>query len=266
MSRLIRKVSSRGVEPFELCRIADVGDAGMNPVRPMASIAQAVDFIEKIVDHGSAVVIAGGDHGATYPVLKGSVRKGPIGLVHIDSHPDTYDDDWGVRHNHGNVLLRGIEDGLLDPERIISVGIRGTRYSSTDRDYHADHGMRLITMEEFDSLGVEETLRQIRDVIGDAPTYLTFDIDSLDTAYAMGTGSPEPGGFSMREALSLVRGLAGCNIVGGDVVEVSPAHDPLGHTALCGANLMFEIICLVALRIDAERSAQTAKQPTEVAG
>jgi guanidinopropionase len=260
MSRLVRQISSRGVAPFELCTIADVGDAGMNPFDHRRSADIAADFIAGIVDQGSAVVVAGGDHGTTYPVLKGAVRDGPVGLVHFDSHPDTYQDTYGVDGiNHGNAVVRAIEDGMVDPARTISVGIRGTRFSTTDRDYHESAGMRLITMEEFDSLGVEATLAEIHRVIGDGPTYITFDIDSLDTPYAVGTGAPEPGGLSMREAFGLLRGLAGAPIIGGDVVEVSPPNDPTGHTALCAANLMFELVCLTAQTIDARRSGADAR-------
>ncbi|UTM39798.1 agmatinase (plasmid) [Rhodococcus pyridinivorans] len=247
MSGLIRRVSYDGVAPFDLCNIADIGDAVLNPLDPRVSQELATEFVRKVADRGGAVVAVGGDHGTTYPVLRGLVRNGPVGLVHFDAHPDTYDDPYGGFIHHGNAIRAAIEDGLVDPKRTISLGIRGTRFMTTDRDYHKQHGMGLLTINHVVELGVNETIAEIRRVVGDGPTYITFDIDALDPPYAIGTGAPEPDGLSMREALAILRGLKGLDIIGGDVMEVAPPLDPSGHTALNAANIMFEIICAIAL-------------------
>lgn len=257
MSRLIRSLSFGGVAPFELCRVGDIGDSAMNPLDPRQSIELATEFVSGATAGGAAVVAAGGDHGATYAVLKGLVRNGPVGLIHFDAHPDTYGDPFGKGLvTHGNAVRLAIEEGIVDPARTISVGIHGTRFATTDRDYHRDAGMELVTMDDFGRLGVDGTLERIRGVVGDQPTYLTFDVDVLDSPYVVGTGAPEPGGFSMREALDLLRGLHGLHIIGGDVMEVAPPFDQSGHTALNAANVMFEILCATALTVDRLRGGR----------
>jgi len=265
MSRLVRQMTFDGVAPFDLCSIADVGDAVLNPLDPRKSIEMATEFAARIADQGATMVSAGGDHGATYPILKGLVRNGPIGLVHFDAHPDTYDDPFGGFITHGNAIRAAIEDGIVDPARTISLGIHGTRFFDTDRDYHRDHGMSLVTIEDFTDLGVEGTLAEVRRVVGDGPTYISFDVDVLDTPYAIGTGSPEPGGFTMRETLDLLRGMHGLDIIGGDVMEVAPPFDPSGHTALNAANIMLEMVAATALSITRKRESAIS-ETLEVAG
>jgi guanidinopropionase len=247
MSGLVRRLNFNGVSPFDLCNIADVGDAVLNPLDAIASQKMATEFVEAVADKGAAIVAVGGDHGTTYPVLKGLVRNGPVGLIHFDAHPDTYDDPYGGFIHHGNAIRAAIEDDLVDPQRTISLGIRGSRFIDTDRDYHAKHGMRLLTIDDVVELGVKETIEEIKRVVGQGSTYITFDIDALDPAYAVGTGAPEPDGFTMREALGILRGLHGLDIIGGDVMEVAPPLDPSGHTALNAANIMFEIVCATAI-------------------
>lgn len=251
MSGLIRPLSFDLIAPFELCRVADVGNAVLNPMDPRRSIDLATEFVANLAAKGAAVVSAGGDHGVTYSAIKGLVEggrvEGPIGLVHFDAHPDTYDDPFGGYIHHGNAIRASIESGLVDPARTISVGIHGTRFITSDRDWHRDHGLSLLTVDDVADLGIEGTAAEIRRVVGDGPTYISFDIDAMDTAYAVGTGAPEPGGLTMREALGILRGMHGLDIIGGDVMEVAPPFDPSGHTALCAANLMFEILCGTAL-------------------
>ncbi|OZF07865.1 agmatinase [Rhodococcus sp. 15-1154-1] len=254
MSGLIRQLSFDGVAPFDLCRIADVGDAVLNPMNPHQSIELATEFVSRIADTGATVVAAGGDHGATYPMLKGLVRGGPVGLIHFDAHPDTYDDPYGGYIHHGNAVRASIEAGLVDPARTITLGIHGTRFITSDRDWHADHGMALMTVNDIDDLGIQGTLAEVRKVVGDGPTYITFDIDVLDPSCAIGTGAPEPGGLTMREALNLLRGMHGLDIIGGDVMEVVPSFDLGGQTALSAANVMFEITCATAVAIAAKRT------------
>jgi guanidinopropionase len=257
MSGLIRPQSFNLVAPFEMCRVADVGNAVVNPMNPRESIDLATEFVAGLAAKGAAVVSAGGDHGVTYSAVKGLVQgKDPISLVHFDAHPDSYDDPYGGYIHHGNAIRAAVEGGYVDPSRAVSVGIHGTRFFGSDRDWHRDHGMRLLTIDDVADLGVAETVAEIRRIVGDGPTYVTFDIDVLDTPYAVGTGAPEPGGLTMREALGILRGLHGLDIIGGDVMEVAPPFDPSGHTALCAANIMFEILCGTALAYAEKRDGQ----------
>lgn len=257
MSRLIRPLTFTGVGPFELCTVVDAGDSNVNPMDPHQSVELATEFVSRLAVQGTTVVAAGGDHGATYMVVKGlaALHDEPIGLIHFDAHPDTYEDAFGPYVTHGNAVRLLIEEGYVDAESTVSVGIHGTRFARTDRDYHAAAGMGLITIDDFSALGVKGTIEKIRAIVGDRPTYITVDVDVLDTAYALGTGAPEPGGFTMRELLDILRGLQGLDIVGGDVMEVAPPFDPQGHTALCAANIMMEILAATALSIDARRQA-----------
>lgn len=247
MSRLIRRHNNDGgASPFDLCEIADLGDAPVIPIDITRSVKMITDHVRSIAATGATTICIGGDHGVTYPVIAGLAPKEPLGMVHFDAHPDTYGDAWGDRYNHGTLLRRLNEEGFIDPKRTVSIGIRGTRFALDDRDYHAEHGMRLITYDEYEEIGRKRAIEIAREVLGDKPAYVTFDIDGLDPAYCIGTGAPEPGGLTMRDAQMILRGLRGLDIVAGDVCEVSPPHDITNHTALNGANLAFEILCLVA--------------------
>lgn len=247
MSRLVRRFNSVGhASPFDQCTVADLGDAPVIPLDIGRSVTLITEFVSRIARRGPAVLSAGGDHGVTYPVIKGLYQGTPFGVIHFDAHPDTYADAWGDRYNHGTLLRRCVEEGLIDPKRTVSVGIHGSRFALDDRDFHRDNGMRLITFDEFEEIGRARTVEILREVVGTGPTYLTFDIDALDSAYCVGTGSPEPGGLTMRDAQVLIRGLRGLNIIGADLCEVSPPLDATTNTALNGANLMFELLCVLA--------------------
>lgn len=247
MSRLIRQVNaSSRIAPFELCRVADVGDAPGNPLDLMESIDMITAFFAEMHASGAVPISAGGDHTVTLPILRGIVENGPVGCVHFDAHADTLDELLGSKINHATPFRRAVEEELIDPKRTIQIGLRGTRYSDADIQYGYDVGMRLITMDDFEEMGRAAVIKEIRRVVGEQPTYVTYDVDGLDPVYAIGTGAPEPGGLSMRDSQVLLRGLQGLNLVGGDVCEVSPPLDPTGHTALNAANLMFEILCVVA--------------------
>ena len=254
MSRLIRKVNaSSRIAPFDLCRVADVGDAPQNPLDLMESLDMTTAFYRDIHDAGATPVSAGGDHTITLPILRGIVRNGPIGVVHFDAHADTLDELLGHRYNHATVFRRGVEEGLLDPKRVIQIGLRGTRYSDDDIQYGYDVGMRIVTMDDFDEMGRAAVIAEARRVVGDQPAYVTFDMDGLDSVFVPGTGAPEPGGLTMRDAQVVLRGLQGLNLIGGDVCEVAPPLDPAGHTALNAANIMFEILCIVADSVASRR-------------
>jgi guanidinopropionase len=168
-------------------------------------------------------------------------------MVHFDAHTDTNDRYFGEHKlTHGTPFRRAIEEGLLDPKRTVQIGIRGSLYTPTDMDWGHAQGIRVITIEEYFDLGVEAVIAEARRVVGDGPTYLSFDVDGLDPVYAPGTGTPEIGGYSTHEAQRMIRGLRGVNLVGADVVEVAPPFDTSGATALVGATLMYEILCLLA--------------------
>ncbi|HXV24295.1 MAG TPA: agmatinase [Alphaproteobacteria bacterium] len=257
MSSFMRKVHhvSR-IAPYVLARIADLGDAPVNPIDLRDSLARIERFFAKVHEAGATPLSAGGDHLITLPILRAIARERPVGLVHFDAHSDTNDRYFGDNpYTHGTPFRRAVEEGLLDPRRTVQIGIRGSIYSAGDMDFAESSGMRVIYMEEFCRLGEEKVIGEARRVVGDGPTYVSFDVDGLDPVFAPGTGTPEIGGLTTREAQHIVRGLQGLNLVGGDVVEVSPPFDPSGNTALVGATFMFEIMCLLADAVARRKSA-----------
>lgn len=252
MSSIIRRVNpATRVEPCRLCRVADAGDTPTNPADLMASLRMIEDRVAEIRAAGAWTLALGGDHLISLPILRGIARAapqaGPLGLVHFDAHSDTNDSYFGgMRYTHGTPFRRAIEEGLLEPKRVVQIGIRGSLFDLADMDWARAAGVRIIPIEEFERLGPEATVAEARRVAGEGPTYLTFDVDCLDPAFAPGTGTPEIGGLTPREAQRMLRGLRGLPIVGADVVEVAPPFDQGGGTALIGANMMFEILCLMA--------------------
>jgi agmatinase len=223
-----------------------VGDV---PLRSRYSLEQSHEDIEsyfgKLWKSGVTPVSVGGDHSISLPILKAVGRDRPVGMVHIDAHCDTSGPFEGSKFHHGGPFREAVLAGVLDPERTIQIGIRGMAEYLWEFSY--DSGMTVIHAEEIDRLGIDAIAKKIRTVVGDGPTYLSFDVDSLDPVYAPGTGTPEIGGLSSREALALVRSCAGLNIVGGDVVEVAPQYDATTNTAHIGAQMLFEIVSLIAL-------------------
>ncbi|HEY4162617.1 MAG TPA: agmatinase [Dongiaceae bacterium] len=248
MSSFMRKVHhvSR-IAPYELARVADLGDAPVNPIDLMDSLKRIEAFYAKIHAAGAVPLSAGGDHLITLPIYRGIARQQPVGMIHFDAHSDTNDRYFGDnKYTHGTPFRRAVEEGLLDPKRVVQIGIRGSIYSGDDMEFAEQNGMRVIYMEEFAKIGVEKTIAEARRVAGEGPTYVSFDVDGIDPAFTPGTGTPEIGGLTTLEAQHLLRGLQGLNLIGGDVVEVSPPFDQTGNTALVGATLMFEILCLLA--------------------
>jgi len=197
----------------------------------------------------------GGDHSVTLPILRALAKDGPLGMVHIDAHCDTGDDYLGSRFHHGAPFRRAVEEGLLDPKRVIQIGIRGSLNHPDMWQFSHDTGMRVVYMEEFTDRGWRWAAEEARRVACSGPTYLSFDVDGLDPVYAPGTGTPESGGLTMVEAQRLIRELAGLDFVGGDVVEVSPPFDPSGLTAQNAANVLFEILCVLALAFKQRQEA-----------
>jgi guanidinopropionase len=255
MSSFMRKVHhvSR-IAPYKLAKVADLGDAPVNPIDLMDSLARIEGFFARIHGLGVAPISAGGDHLITLPIFRAIARAGPVGMIHVDAHSDTNDRYFGDnRYTHGTPFRRAVEEGLLDPKRTIQIGIRGSIYSEDDMAFAEGAGMRVVYMEEFAKVGVERVIAEARRVAGEGPCYISFDVDGLDPVYAPGTGTPEIGGLTTLEAQHLIRGLEGLNLIGGDVVEVSPPFDPSGNTALVGASMMFEILCVLAKAVAARR-------------
>ncbi|MBM86293.1 MAG: agmatinase [Rhodospirillaceae bacterium] len=239
--------SSNRIEPYELVRIADVGDAYVEkPYHLEPAHDEIQRAFEPIKDAGVTPLAVGGDHSISLPILRVMGRIEPVGLIHIDAHCDTGDEYYGSRFHHGAPFSRAVEEGVLDPERTVQIGIRGTLNDLNQWKFSYDHGMRVIRMDEVRQMGIESVIKEARRVVGDGPTYLSFDIDALDPAYAPGTGTPEIGGFTSYEGQLLVRGLLGVNLIGADLVEVSPPFDHAHLTSLAGASLMFEILCILA--------------------
>ncbi len=258
MSRIIRRVNATSrIAPFKLCNVADMGDTPIDPFDLLGSVDLITKFISTLTDHGVAPICAGGDHTVTLPVLRGMFRGEPFSVVHFDAHADTLDTLLGSKINHATPFRRLVEEGIIDPKRTIQIGLRGTRFGDDDIQYGYDVGMRIVTMDDFEEMGRKEVIAEARRVCGKGPTYITFDIDGLDPVFCIGTGVPEPGGLSMRDAQVIIRGLQGLDIVGGDVCEVLPLADPSGHTALNAANLMFEMLCVLADSIETRRKKKT---------
>jgi guanidinopropionase len=233
-----------GVRPFEARRCADLGDVGPNPADLMDSLDRIERFYAGLVAAGVRPLSAGGDHLCSLPILRALAKARPVGMVHFDSHTDLYHSYFGGRlYTHGTPFRRAIEEGLLDPKRVIQIGIRGTAYDREDRDFAAAVGVRVVPIGEFHARGVADVMAEARDVVGTGPTYVSYDIDFVDPAFAPGTGTPEVGGPTSFQALEVARGLMGLDIVGADLVEVSPPFDPTGATAYLGVSLMFEMLC-----------------------
>ncbi len=248
MSSLMRKVHhvSR-IAPYALARIADLGDAPVNPIDLIATLKQIEHFYTQLHQAHILPLSIGGDHLVTLPIFRGIAKAAPIGMIHFDAHSDTNDRYFGDNlYTHGTPFRRAIEEGLLDPKRTVQIGIRGSIYAPDDMQFAEENGIRVIYMEEFSAIGVGRTIAIARKVVGDLPTYISFDVDVIDPAFAPGTGTPEIGGITTIEAQQMIRGLQGLNLIGADVVEVSPPFDLNGATALMAATLMFELLCILA--------------------
>ena len=253
----IREISSL-VKPYNIPQDVNVvedlsgvdyGDVPVNPGYILNSYDRMVATLTPLVEAGVIPICMGGDHSITLGELRAIAKKyGPVALLHFDSHFDTIDSYFGEKYNHGTVFARAVEEGLIDVDHSIQVGMRGTFYDRTDLTGSEDLGFKVVTSFKMRELGLEEVKRQIKERIGDAKVFLTFDIDFVDPAYAPGTGTIEVGGWTGSESLDLVRSLKGINFVGFDLVEVMPQQDPSQITAFLAANIMFEFISLIALQ------------------
>ena len=247
-SSLMRRVHHVShIAPYDLARVADVGDIPLAPMDVLAGLEAIERFVARLNQAGVRPLSVGGDHLITLPVFRGIARGEALGMVHFDAHSDTNDSYFGgQRYTHGTPFRRAVEEGLLDPKRTVQIGIRGSIYDAEDQAFARDAGIRLIFMEEFGRRDMDDVIAEARAIVGDGPTYVSFDVDCLDPCYAPGTGTPEIGGMTTFQAQHMVRGLQGLNLVGADVVEVSPPFDLGGATALVGATMAFELLCLLA--------------------
>lgn len=247
-SSLMRRVHHvTGLSPYDRARVADCGDVVIDPFDLMRSLDIITAHYAGVREAGALPLTGGGDHLITLPILRGLASDGPVGLIQFDAHSDTYDSFFnGSRYNHGTPFRRAIEEGLVDPKRFVQIGLRGAISDAGNYDYARGMGVRIIFIEEFSARGVEDVMAEARAIVGNEPTYVTFDIDGIDPSQAPGTGTPEIGGFSTREAQQMVRLLDGLDIIGADLVEVAPPFDPSGLTALTGATIMFELLCILA--------------------
>jgi len=231
--------------PFDSFQIADIGDVAINTFNLLDSISIIESHFDSIIQHNIKPITLGGDHTISLPILRALHKKhGKMALVHVDAHADINDNMFGEKICHGTIFRRAIEEGLVDPKKMIQIGQRATGYSSGDFQWAIDRGVRVVQAEECWLKSLTPLMAEVRNIIGiDTPTYLTFDIDGIDPAYAPGTGTPEPAGLTSPQALEIIRGMWGANLIGADLVEVSPMYDTSGNTSLLAANLIFEMLC-----------------------
>ncbi len=246
-SAMIRPYNmATGAAPFDSLQVADIGDLAINTFSLADSLRIIAESYDQILAAGPVPMAMGGDHSITLPILRAIARRhGPVALVHVDAHADVNDEMFGMRETHGTVFRRAYEEGLIQPDRTYQIGIRGTGYSAGDFAEAAAWGFQQFPAHQLWHRGLEKLGAEIRRHVGDRPVYVTFDIDSLDPAFAPGTGTPEIGGLTTPQALQLIRALRGAKIVGCDLVEVSPPYDPSGNTALTGANILYELLCIL---------------------
>ena len=235
-----------GAAPFEHLQVADIGDVPINTFDLKKTVDIISDHYDSILAHGAIPLTLGGDHTLTWPILRSIAKKhGPVALIHVDAHADINDTMFGEKVAHGCPFRRAWEDGCLQNDKVFQIGLRGTGYSPDDFNWGRAQGWTVIQAEDLWYKSMAPLMAEIRAKIGDARTYLTYDIDSLDPAFAPGTGTVEVGGLTIWQALEIVRGCAGLNLVGCDLVEVSPPYDTTGNTALIGANLLYEMLCVL---------------------
>ncbi|WP_294222559.1 agmatinase [uncultured Shimia sp.] len=236
-----------GVRPFDLINCADLGDVGPNPADIPDSMQRITAFFDDALAKGITPLTAGGDHLTSLPILRSLAKDSPVGMVHFDSHTDLYHSYFGgTMYTHGTPFRRAVEEGLLDPKRVVQIGIRGSTYDDEDTDFAKSVGIRVIRIEEFFQRGLDDVMAEAHEIVGDQPTYVSYDIDFVDPTFAPGTGTPEVGGPNSFQALEVVRKLDGLNIIGADMVEVSPPFDSSGGTAFLGVSVMFELLCVMA--------------------
>ena len=232
------------ISPYDKYNIADIGDCPVNPADLQDSLKKIEKFYNKIYQANVIPLSIGGDHLVSLPILRALAKKKPVALFQFDSHTDLYDTYFGGhKYTHGTPFRRAIEENLIDPKKYVMLGIRGSKYESDDLKWGLEQGVTIITIDEYYKMGFKKSMDLIKKVLGNSKTYLTFDIDGIDPTFAPGTGTPEVGGFNVRESQLIIRALNKINFIGADVVEVSPPFDVNNLTSLVGANIAFEILC-----------------------
>ncbi|XP_072033731.1 agmatinase, mitochondrial-like [Amphiura filiformis] len=247
-SALVRACNSLGAAPFESMQVADIGDVRVNLYDLKNCCAMISEQYSDIIANGCKPLTLGGDHTITYPILQAIAKKyGPVGLVHVDAHSDVSDIMLGEKIAHGTPFKRAFDEQLINPKKVVQIGLRGSQYLKErgGQKWQYDQGFKVVPVEECWHKSMTPLMKEVREMMGDMPVYLTFDIDALDPAFAPGTGTPEIAGLTSIQGLEIIRGCKGLNIVGGDLVEVSPPYDTTGTTALTGANLLFEMLCIL---------------------
>jgi len=231
--------------PFDSFQIGDTGDVALNTYSLEKSIGIIEAHFDKVLATGAKTVSMGGDHTITLPILRAQAKRfGRVALVHVDAHADINDEMFGEKITHGTIFRRAIEERLVDPEHMFQIGLRATGYAAEDFDWATDRGVEITMAEQCWYRSLAPLMEEIRQKIGpEMPVYLSFDIDGLDPSVAPGTGTPEPAGLTSSQGIEIIRGLYGLNVIGCDLVEVSPPYDPSGNTALLAANLVFEMLC-----------------------
>lgn len=246
-SRIIRKAHpTSGIQPYKMCNIADLGDAPVNPLNKDESIETIEKFFADLTALNIRPIAVGGDHTIPTPILRGIARDEPVGILQIDSHADTLDELCGTKVNHATFMRRGLEEGLIDPKRVVQLGLRGTRFSPDDIAFGYEAGFTIITFDEYEEMGRAAAIQKINEVLGTGRTYMTIDVDGLDPAFCPGTPVPEIGGITPRDLQVIIRTLQGVDLIGADISEVAPCYDPTGITAITAANLMFELLCVIS--------------------
>jgi len=232
--------------PYDSLQVADIGDVAINTFNLLKSIDIIEQAYDDIMAHGAAPFTLGGDHTIVLPILRALAKvHGPVGIVHIDAHADVNDHMFGEPVAHGTPFRRIVEEGLCDPKRVVQIGLRATGYTAEDFDWSRDQGIRVVPAEECWYHSLTPLMAEVREQVGGGPVYISFDIDGLDPAYAPGTGTPEVGGLTSMQGLEIIRGCRGLDVIGGDLVEVSPPYDPSGNTAMLGSNLLYEMLCVL---------------------
>lgn len=246
-SRMLRPYNmATRAAPFDCLQVADIGDVPINTFHLPKTVDIITAFYDEVLSHGCTPLTMGGDHVITLPILRALARKhGPVGLIHIDAHADVNEHMFGEPIAHGTPFRRAQEEGLLARDKVVQIGLRGTGYAAEDFDWCREQGFRVVTAETCWYRSLEPLMAEVREQMGDTPVYISFDIDGLDPSVAPGTGTVEMGGLTSAQGLEIVRGAWGLNIVGGDLVEVSPPYDPSGNTALMGATLLYEMLCVL---------------------
>jgi len=244
-SRIIRQLHpTSGIRPYDMCNVADVGDAPINPLDKDVSIQQIQDFFTLLKQNGIRPIAVGGDHTIPTPIIRALAADRPVGLLQIDAHADVLDSLYGTKINHATFMRRTMEEGLLDPNRVVQLGLRGSRFGAEDIQFGLDSGYHVITMDAYEEMGRAAFIELLNKAIGDGPFYISLDIDGIDPI----------GGLIPRDVQVILRSLLGKNLIGADISEVAPAYDPTGITCVTAANFMFEILCVMAQAVTQEKS------------